>query len=144
MPKLNGIYGFLVFFVGTAVWASDNLEIESRKFTLGDHIETIIRFPARHLSLSASCRRPQEKLACDAYREYQKLKTGTLPDFKSDDHNSSANRGALICKLILHRNVLIAVSEEQNESSFCQFKDGSWLGTGSIAYAFSPKHGDPI
>lgn len=79
------------------------------------------------LILSYDCYKANAK--CQALRAFRKL-----PEKLSSrlDTEGGKNPGAEYCKEVLKQKVIILVDRDQNESSYCQFADGSLLANSSI------------
>lgn len=84
------------------------------------------------LLLSSDCfKSKSKKPTCDAYTK--SLKT---PPIKAEDATESPyhnNLGAIHCKLIGGTGVIVK-SHQNNESDFCQFKDGSLVSSWTAYY----------
>jgi putative hemolysin len=79
--------------------------------------------------LSTSCLKGS-KLDCDAYDGLKKAVAHGLPQRKG-----GANPGAVLCSEAAGGKAIVSLDDKGNQSSFCQFPDGSVVSMGSLRRA---------
>jgi hypothetical protein len=85
--------------------------------------------PERHITISAGCVKGERLLECAAS---QALRKADISRLKRDLFGR--NPGALLCADQLGGRVVWARDQKGNERTFCQFKDGSYVGSGTLAH----------
>lgn len=99
------------------------------KFTI-DRKEIIFKaMPERHITISGNCVNNGQLKECDASRALKKVNISRLgPDL------FGRNPGALLCSDQLGGRVVWTRNQKGNERTFCKFKDGSYVGSGTLAH----------
>ncbi len=77
--------------------------------------------------ISKSCHKKNNKYNCDAFKALKKA------SFKNVNITGGANPGAVMCRP-LGGQVVLARDEKKNETTYCQFPDGSLIANGSITF----------
>ncbi len=88
---------------------------------------TMVKSESAHLSVSASCKKPDGTLACEAYR----FVTHPVHVDLSGGNAHGASQGTLRC--VKSKHTLVSAHDAQgNQDGFCKFDDGSYATTGAI------------
>ena len=132
---------FLLFSLST-VWAQKNNELELPFKYLSYRIDkkyySFIRSSKKKVTISESCGLPDENKGnrCDAIDALNSAHTKKLEEV---DLRGGKNTGDVLCKKYLDGKVVFGETKMKNPISFCLFKDGSMVSTGSISYYSSKK-----
>lgn len=113
---------------------------ERFRLKVGNETVEFVRYPEKHLVLSANCQQENGSLSCEAYSALTKLSSSREPLKHS---RGGANPGAVLCARKLGGKVVIGVDEKGNQQSFCLFSDQSYVSSGSISHILSAHRGFP-
>lgn len=97
---------------------------------VGKETKRIRDFPEQRITLSESCGPVIEKMTCTAALVLKTVSAKSIRGMKL----GSRNPGSVLCSEGLHEQVVIATDSHRNENSFCVFKDGSLVDTGTLIY----------
>jgi hypothetical protein len=87
----------------------------------------MVKSESAHFSVSASCKKPDGSLACEAYRFVMHPVHADL----SGGNAHGASQGTLRC--VKAKHTLVSAHDAQgNQDGFCKFDDGSYATTGAI------------
>ncbi|HAZ13667.1 MAG: hypothetical protein A2X86_16295 [Bdellovibrionales bacterium GWA2_49_15] len=100
--------------------------VEEMAFINGKTIPLFVD-QAAGLIIDRYCHKTRGKFDCQAVKALEKA---SLRDVIID---GGANPGAVVC-LKLGGQVVLSVDVKKNETSYCQFKDGSLVANGSITF----------
>jgi len=127
---------FLLFTLTTA-WAQESKDFEMPFKYLSYQVDKkfyrFIRSDKKKVTISESCGLPDDKKydRCDAIDALNNAHTKKL---KEIDLKGGKNTGDILCKKYLDGRVVFGETKMKNPISFCLFKDGSMVTTGSISY----------
>ena len=120
------------FFLFEAQASSEKVS----RYTIRGKVRKIISFDDQDLMISEGCaRRAKKKVTfkCMAFRALKRK------PFKDLDLTGGKNPGAVICRQI-NGQIVWGKDKLQNELTFCEFPDESYVSTGSIAaWLFRPE-----
>lgn len=92
----------------------------------GDQFVSVFEDKKENLLYANSCK----KYNCDALKETKKLSWKQLP---ADSLTGGKNPGAVLCKQYLKQSIIYLRDMQGNETSFCQFKDKSFISSSSLS-----------
>lgn len=87
----------------------------------------MIHWARADVRVSASCRTPEGRLACEALAQLR----GAPIEVPKRSLDGRMSAGVKAC-MQTGRNVLVGRGPSGNEDSFCRFQDGSLLSTGAL------------
>lgn len=104
---------------------------EGRKqaFTIDGKDVAFIWFRDRHITLSANCVAGGKPKPCAASRAIRRADSSKLTR-----DLFGRNPGALLCSAQLGGTVVWSRDSRGDERTFCAFRDGSLVGSGTLAY----------
>lgn len=109
--------------------ALDASTAKAEKYTIEGEGETsLLYFEAANLTLSASCKKPDGKLDCAAYRAVRDEAPTPIPHRQLDGRVSA---GTLVCRRLGHTSVT-ATNSVGAQDGFCKFPDGSLVDVGAL------------
>jgi hypothetical protein len=125
--KINWILLSLFFVLGIVHAAeSVNSKLETEKFQIQGKWVSMIRDQSHHFLVSASCF-PDQK--CEAIL---KAKITSLKEL-APKFTGGAHPGAVVCHSLGGKSVM-AVDQNSNETTFCQFADQSMISNSTLFY----------
>jgi hypothetical protein len=101
----------------------------SRNFRINESDVAFTLLPERHITISSGCVTKGELKNCDASKA---IKKADLAKIGKDLFGR--NPGAMLCSEQLGGTVVWSRDAKGNERTFCKFKDGSLVGSGTLAY----------
>jgi hypothetical protein len=126
------LFIILCLILGASVWAADLTKAE---FNIGDQEVSFVHLEQKHITISASCMKPEGSLKCKAADALKKADDTLLkPD------GLGRNPGARLCEEQFHQKVRLSTAQNGDERTFCEFSDGSLVGTGTLAYYGNKSH----
>lgn len=102
---------------------------EDLRFRIAKKEVSFKAMPDRHITISANCVSKGRLKECAAS---QALKKADISKLGRDLFGR--NPGALLCSDQLGGRVVWTRDQKGNERTFCEFKDGSYVGSGALAY----------
>lgn len=90
---------------------------------------TFVHRQEERLTISQSCVKNGE-LRCEAFTKLKDLSRKKLVELKPNGESV----GSQLCKLQLKGKVVIGLSDQGDENSFCRMKDGSLVDNGTLVY----------
>jgi putative hemolysin len=121
-----GLASLLVLLLPVAAFSAES----TQTFNLNDKVVRFTLMPERHITISSDCVAGGGKLkSCDASKAIEKA---DLSKMQKDP--LGRNPGAMICSEQVGGTVVWSRDAKGNERTFCQFKDGSLVGSGTLSY----------
>ncbi|HAR42241.1 MAG TPA: hypothetical protein DCS07_06370 [Bdellovibrionales bacterium] len=103
--------------------------VETMSFRIGMRSIQFRNLPEQRILISQDCFK-SGKLSCLAYSAVSKV---SLKRFEGESYGGM-NPGSIACSKSASGSVVIGIDSQRNERSFCEFKDGSLIDTGTLNY----------
>lgn len=110
-------------------WSADELTKDT--FVFEGKSREFINIPSEHLTISQNCLDKIKKEIvwnCEAHASLAKATLFGVPKTRG------INKGAFVCKNNFQGRVIIGRDQNNNENSFCEFKDGSIIDNGTLSH----------
>lgn len=125
---MRAAFGGWLFILALSLFEAHAAE-RTQSFRIGDKDQSFTLLEERHITISSNCVERESLKKCNAA---QALKRANLSKLGKDLFGR--NPGAMLCSEQLGGTVVWSKDEKGNERTFCRFKDGSLVGSGTLAF----------